>query len=292
MNSKQPVPPAHESLRRAGLEVLLPRDEEYTLRQDSYFSRSAAQLTPACIVRPRSASDVSRAIRILAQGHHVFAIRSGGHGTSAGASNIAGGVTLDLGRLDWTRVVQADGGQDQDQNRAQGEVAAEVDIGPGARWADVYASLHKHGLVVAGGREGGVGVGGLVLGGGNTYFSARHGFACDNVVAFEVVLADGRIVNATAAFHADLFWALKGGSNNFGVVTNIRMKALRGGTVWGGLTLYPWQVAPLAVEALTDFTSRVQEDVDSNLLSFFVYRGMMSSFLSTYLRSDGELDVC
>ncbi|SPQ21596.1 3e209b66-f234-474a-9bba-7620827d6fc6 [Thermothielavioides terrestris] len=240
--------PAHESFRQAGLHVLLPSDKEYALRQESYFSRSAAQVAPACIIRPRSASEVSAAIRILTKGRHLFAIRSGGHGTNVGASNIAGGVTLDLGLLDWTRV------EDDGQHEPV------VDIGPGARWADVYASLQERGLVVAGGREGSVGVGGLILGGGFTYFTASHGFACDNVLAFEVVLADGRIVNATAECHADLFWALKGGSNNFGVVTNFRMRALRGGAVWGGLTLYPWQVLPQAIEALTDFTSLVHTD--------------------------------
>lgn len=262
----------HDRLRQAGLEVLLPSDEAYAARQESYFSKTASQLVPACIVRPKSAPEVSSVIRTLLSGEgHRFAIRSGGHAPNAGASNIDGGITLDLGRLNWTRVVSPPGGKENGVNEQ-----AEVDIGPGARWADVYTTLHPHGLAVAGGREGGVGVGGLVLGGGNTYFTASRGFACDNVVAFEVVLAPhGDIVTATADnSYADLFWALKGGGNNFGVVTNFRMRALRGrNTVWGGLTVMPWEVKDLAAEALTEFTGRVHEDVDANLMLFYAYRG-------------------
>lgn len=230
MGSETELPPAIEGLlRQTGAEVLLPSDQGYTLRQDSYFSTTAAQISPAYIVRPHFASEVSSAIHILVSGGHAFAVRSGGHGTSLGASNIEGGVTLDLGLLDWTRIVEnsqgADGGED---------FAALVDIGPGARWRDVYAALDKHGLMVPGGREGPVGVGGLLLGGGISFLSGSRGLACDSVAAFEVVLADGRVVQASQTVHPDLFWAVKGGSNNFGVVTKVRMQALRSRPVWGG----------------------------------------------------------
>ena len=276
VSDSSPSQPAYECLRQAGLDVLLPSDETYMIRQESYFSKTASQLAPACIVRPSSAAQVSIAIRVLAESRYPFAIRSGGHAPNAGASNIEGGVTLDLGLLNWTKLETVRESDGIVNGHGAEETPMVVDIGPGARWADVYASLHPHNLVVAGGREGGVGVGGLILGGGNTYFTASQGFACDNVVAFEVVLApDGRIVTATADnMYADLFWALRGGGNNFGVVTNFRMKALKGGSrVWGGLTLIPSQATPLAAQALVDFTSRVHEDVDSNLLCFFAYRG-------------------
>ncbi|KUI53149.1 Bifunctional solanapyrone synthase [Cytospora mali] len=244
-------------LRQTGAEVLRPCDPGYTLHQDSYFSTTAAELRPAYIC--------PTALRF--RGGHVFALRSGGHGTSLGASNIEGGITLDLGLSDWTRVVDnsqsADGGE---------EFAALVDIGPGARWRDVYAALDKHGLMVAGGRDGSVGVGGLLLGGGISFLSGTRGFACDNVAAFEVVLADGRIVQASKIMNADLLWALKGGGNNFGIATNIRMQAVRSRPVWGGLTMMSPQTIPQAAQALVDFTSRVHEDVDSNLMCIVEYR--------------------
>jgi FAD/FMN-containing dehydrogenase len=169
-------------------------------------------------------------------------------------------VTIDLGSLVWTRF------------NADSET---VDIGPGGRWKDVYTELAKHNRAVAGGREGNVGVAGLILGGGNTFYTARHGFACDNVVAFEVVLADGRIVVAsgTDAQTKDLYWALKGGSSNFGIVTNFCMRALKSSPVWGGLTFFPPTVTPEASQALVSFADNMHKDVDSNLLCFFAYTG-------------------
>jgi hypothetical protein len=114
-------------------------------------------------------------------------------------------------------------------------------IGPGQVWRDVYHWLSKYGLAVNGGRYPTVGVGGLLVGGGISYFSSKHGWGCDTVVAYEVVLADGSIVEATAdGEHDDLFWALRGGHNNFGIVTRFDLKtfpmssAYVGGTIWDG----------------------------------------------------------
>lgn len=254
-------------LRETGAEVLCPTDQGYTLRQNSYFSTTAVDLHPSYIVRPISASEVSNIIRILVAGSHPFALRSGGHGTSLGASNIEKGITLDIGLLNWTKVV------DHSLSDNEGEdFDALVDIGPGARWQDVYAALDGHDLMVAGGREGPVGVGGLLLGGGISFLSGSRGFACDNVAAFEVVLADGRIVEASKTANCDLFWALKGGTNNFGVVTNIRMQAVRSRPVWGGMTMSSPQTITQAAEALVDFTTHVHEDVDSNLMCMVEYR--------------------
>ncbi|KAI8954529.1 hypothetical protein F4801DRAFT_587346 [Xylaria longipes] len=257
--SKSAAPTTYESLRKAGPEVLEPADAEYANRQASYWSNSA-KLLPSCIVRPGNAAEVATTIKILVAVQEIFAVRSGGHTQWAGSNNIEQGVTIDLGRLSWTCY------------DAESET---VDIGPGGRWHNVYGELAKHGRSVAGGREGNVGVAGLILGSGNTFYKARHGFACDNVVAFEVVLADGRIVTARADDDAtdDLFWALKGRSGNFGIVTNFRMRALKSGTIWGGLTFFPRQVTAAAAQALVDFTEGIHQDVDSNLLCFFAYTG-------------------
>lgn len=151
-----------------------------------------------------------------------------------------------------------------------------MDIGPGGRWKDVYAELAKHDRVVSGGRKGNVGVAGLILGGGNTFYASRHGFACDNVVSFKVVLGDGRIVVAsgTDAQTKGLYWALKGGSGNFGIVTNFRMKALKSSPTWGGVTFFSPTVTSEASQALVSFTENTHKDVDSHLLYFFAYTGM------------------
>jgi hypothetical protein len=251
------VPSQAACLTTAGLQslILVPGDADYDARQDSYWSNSA-KICPAAIVRPRSADEVSAALKALVGAKQPFAVRSGGHTNWAGSNNIEGGVTIDLGQL----------------NAVVFDAASETaSIGPGCRWREVYAELHKHGRAVAGGREGNVGVAGLLLGGGNTFFTARRGFACDNVVAYEVVLADGRIINVDKDNHPDLFRALKGGSNNFGIVTKFTMTAIPCAKVWGGMTFLPKQVIPAAIEATTSFTDNVANDPDSNLVAIFTH---------------------
>lgn len=237
--------------------VLLAEDTDYTVREESYWSQQA-RLKPACIVLPSSASEVSAIVKTLAENQAKFAIRSGGHAPHAGANNIDGGVTIDLSLLNWTRY----------------DAASEtVDIGPGGRWRDVYGELDKHGRIVAGGRNGTVGVGGLIIGGGVSFSTGQRGFACDDVISFEVVLGDGRIVTASASEYSDLFFALKGGSGNFGIVTNYKMHALKSDGIFGGLKIYPKQVTAQAGEALVRFTSSVESDPDSHMLWFHTYTG-------------------
>jgi FAD/FMN-containing dehydrogenase len=252
-----------ESLIQAGLEsqILLPSSPEYATRISSYWS-NAAKLKPACILQPRSAAEVSNAIKALVVADQKFAIRSGGHTQYAGANNIDGGVTVDLEHLNWTRF---------------DEKTETVDIGPGGRWKDVYGTLREHRRVVAGGRDGNVGVAGLLLGGGKTFFVGKRGFACDDVVSYEVVLADGSIITATSERHEDLFRALKGGSNNFGLVTNFKMRAIECDAIWAGLNFFPKQLTTTATQALVDFTDDLHKDPDSHLLFFFTYIGMSRS---------------
>ncbi|KAI0535674.1 hypothetical protein GGR58DRAFT_515197 [Xylaria digitata] len=242
---KPTAPITCESLRRAGLQVLEPVDAKYASRQASYWSNSA-KLSPSCIVQPTNAVKVAAALKTLVAAEERFAVRSG-HTQWAGSNNIEQGVTINLVRLSWTRY------------DAEPET---VDTGPSSLWGGVYGELAKYGCAVAGGWEGNVGVAGLILGGGNTFYTARHGFACDNVVEFEVVLADSRIITARGDDDAtkDLFWALKGGSSNFGVVTNFRMRTLKCGPIWGGLTHHPRQA-----------TVNIHRDLDSSLLCFFAY---------------------
>lgn len=96
----------------------------------------------------------------------------------------------------------------------------------GGRWRDVYAELQKKNVVVAGGRDGGVGVGGFLLGGGISFFQAAIGYSCDTIVNYEVVLANGSIINANKTSNPDLFKGLKGGGSNFGIVTRFDLTAM------------------------------------------------------------------
>ncbi|KAI1404447.1 hypothetical protein F4819DRAFT_483619 [Hypoxylon fuscum] len=247
-----PNPPQAEPLIQSGLKsrILLPTDAAYAARIDSYWCNSA-KLRPSCIVQPQSANEVSKVVAALAKANQPFAVRAGGHTNWAGSNNIPDGVTIDLGLLNSTKY--------DDTNQT-------AHLEPGGKWKDVYAELEKHGRTVAGGREAEVGVGGFLLGGGNTFYASRYGLACDSVIAYEIVLADGSIITAEAAGeHADLFRALKGGGNNFGIVTRFTMQTIPSGPIWGGLALHPLDAVPAGVKALVDFTTNSASDPYSNV---------------------------
>ncbi|KAI1264037.1 hypothetical protein F5Y18DRAFT_94427 [Xylariaceae sp. FL1019] len=236
----------------AGLKdsILLPSNDAYAKRIDSYFCNSA-KLNPACIFQPKSALQVATAVKALAASKQKFAIRSGGHMNWTGCNNIGDtGITIDLGLLNQT---QFDG------------VTETAEIGSGARWGEVYSELEKHGRVVAGAREPQVGVGGFLLGGGNTFYGPQYGLGCDTVVAFEVVLADGNIIVATKDEYSDLFQVLKGGGNNFGIVTKFTMTTLPSTKLWGGFVISPPSVVPRVPEVITNFTANSSKHLDSTL---------------------------
>ncbi|PHH58663.1 hypothetical protein CDD82_2795 [Ophiocordyceps australis] len=219
---------------RLGNITVFPGSTEYNSSVSSYYSSQAAAVRPACIVLAQNAEHVSIALGRLASapyapGHDnqtncLFAIRSGGHAVAPSASNIEGGVTLDLRGL---ADVQID------------ETRTSVSVGVGNTWDAVYAKLQVANLSANGGRVAGVGVGGLTLGAGISYFGTRYGWTADAVSNYQVVLANGTIVNASRHRNPDLYWALKGGGNNFGVVTRIDLDTFDQGAFWGGLLTHP-----------------------------------------------------
>ena len=149
-----------------------------------------------------------------------FAVKSGGHAAFAGASNIENGLTIDLINLNQI-TVSAD--------------KTQTSIGPGNVWYDVYTKLDPMGLSVIGGRVSAIGVGGITLGGGISFFSGRYGWACDNVNTYEVVFADGTIQEVSySSPYSDLYFALRGGGNNFGIVTRFDVVTFPQGDLWAG----------------------------------------------------------
>ncbi|OJD15367.1 hypothetical protein AJ78_04372 [Emergomyces pasteurianus Ep9510] len=211
--------------------------EEFDRLNKSYLSAIQSDITPAYIFRPQTKEAIStflQTINPFATGGEIeFAIRGGGQQPAPGCSNIQDGITLDLSLL--TGVELKDG---------------IISIAAGERWSKVYEKLDGKGLGVAGGRSGRGGIGGLALQGGLSIFSSREGFVCDNVVNYEIVLASGAIVNANAKENSDLWIALKGGANNFGVVTQYDMKTFTQGPFWGGSVYYFQPSFPLQIEAM------------------------------------------
>ena len=157
-----------------------------------------------------------------------------------GANSISGGVLISTDKL-----TSLDYSQERDV----------VQIGAGNRWVTVYDFLAKDKLAVAGGRFGAVGVSGLLLGGGFSYFSSEYGWGANSVVNFQVVLANGSIVDANSQSYNDLWWALKGGSSSFGIVTRFDMTTWQLEKVWGGSAYYNASALDDVVEAYASYTS-------------------------------------
>ncbi|MCJ1417466.1 hypothetical protein MMC32_003810 [Xylographa parallela] len=225
---------------------------------NSYWAQQECEVIPACVVRPRDVQQLCSAVTILkreyderrkgagkANAEGLFAVRSGGHSPVSGAASIKGGVLIDLGHF--CEVTPSKQG-------------SSVAIGAGGKWMDVSKVLDGKGLAVIGGRNSAVGVGGLILGGGLSFFSPRFGFVCSNILSYEIVLASGSIVTASASTNPDLWRALKGGSNNFGIVTRFTASSFPSTKIWSGFLYMPASQATKVLAAFHAFVNRVVSD--------------------------------
>ncbi|KAK0636070.1 hypothetical protein B0T17DRAFT_612854 [Bombardia bombarda] len=220
--------------------VTFPNTTLYAL-ENTYWSARQSTLAPSCFVTPTCAADVSTAIKILTSLSTPFSVKGGGHAAFPGGSNAAaGGVTIDL--LHLTSLTAS-----RDRRT--------VSVGAGNRWINVSAFLDPLGLAVVGGRVADVGVGGVILGGGISYFSGLYGWACDNVRSYQLVLSSGAIVNASARENPDLFWALRGGAGtNFGVVTRFDLAAFEQRDIWHNSLLFPGALNATLIPLLQNLT--------------------------------------
>src|SRR3954454_4551175 len=201
--------------------VLLPGDNGFDTARAVW--NGMADRTPSLILQPVTTSDVVTAVNFAHDQNLPIAVRGGGH-SAAGLGVSIGGLTIDLRRM---RQVDVD--PDRQTARAQG----------GATWAEFDAATHAHGLATTGGVISTTGVGGLTLGGGIGNLMRSYGLASDNLLSAEVVTADGMVITASATEHPDLFWALRGGGGNFGVVTSFEFQLHQVDQVFGGMLLFP-----------------------------------------------------
>ncbi|KAG4432551.1 hypothetical protein IFR05_011963 [Cadophora sp. M221] len=230
----------------------------YDTRLATYYSANSA-LEPWCMVLPETASEVSSVVNALTTNDCPFGIRSGAHAIWAGSNAIKDGVTIDLGYINDTTF--------DEQTRV-------VKIGPGSTWGNVFLALDPYGVTAVGGRVSVVGVGGFTTGGGYSFHSARRGFACDDVANFEVVLADGSIVNANANQRADLFRALKGGSGNLGIVTRIDQRVVEGNKIWASSQTYNMTEREAVFDAYHSFVDYLNDHPDEDAtqgIVFYIY---------------------
>jgi len=187
-------------------DVIVPGDVTYEDARKVY--NAMIDKRPAVIVRCTGVADVIAAVKAAKASGLAIAVRGGGHSVP-GFGTADGALVIDLGRMRGIRVDPA-----AKTVRAEG----------GCTWGDFYHATHAFGLSTTGGIISTTGIAGLTLGGGIGYLTRGHGLTLDNVLAADVVLADGSFVTANAKDHADLFWALRGGGGNFGVVTSFEYR--------------------------------------------------------------------
>ncbi|KAI1390546.1 putative FAD-binding oxidoreductase [Hypoxylon trugodes] len=257
-----------------GNDIVSPTESTYEALSTENWSQTV-WAKPSCIIQPTNADQLSHVVSTVVDWGVEFAVRSGGHSVVPGAANINGGVLIDLANFNTV------------EYNADQQVAV---VGSGLRWKEVYTSLDQYNVTVVGGRVLDVGVGGLTLGGGLSYLADLYGLVCDNVVNYEVVTANGTIVNANAESNPDLFWALKGGANNFGVVTKFTLKTYDIHDAWGGVRVYSLDALPALFEALYQYQSVANKDPYANImLQAFPTNASIGAILNiVYLKPEQE----
>jgi len=230
----------HEATRGA---VLHPGDDGYAEARTVW--NAMIDKYPAAIVRARGAADVMAAVDFAREHDVRLAVKGGGH-NFAGTAVCDDGLVVDCSLMDSVRV-------DPHDRTAR--------VGPGATWGDFDHEAGAFGLATTGGLVSTTGVAGLTLGGGQGYLARKHGLTVDNLVGADVVTADGELVHASESAHPDLFWALRGGGGNFGVVTAFEFELHEVGRVLGGPVFYPYEDARGVLECYREFTGDAPDEL-------------------------------
>ncbi|ESK82230.1 putative fad dependent oxidoreductase [Moniliophthora roreri MCA 2997] len=254
--------------------VFFPGSEEY-VKDNEHYTQASSQ-TSTCSVEPESVDDVGTILRIVSSGdtQSPFAVKGAGHTGNVGFSSTTG-VQISMSRFN---------GVEYDES------SSTVKIGAGQIWSDVYTLLAPSGVSVVGGRVPGVGVGGLALGGGYSFHTDQRGLTIDNIVSHDLVLPNGTFVQVTNETDSDLFFALKGGFNNFGVVTSFTVKAYPQTDVWIAIVSYPMNASSAVHQAIENWSTN-NADLKAAALSGYGASGTNEeeSFLSVGLFYDAPM---
>jgi FAD/FMN-containing dehydrogenase len=230
-------------------ELLLPKDPGFD--EAVVIWNAMVQKRPALVVRPKTVGDVVAAVNFARDNGVLLSVKGGGHNI-AGTAVAEGGLTLDMSLMRSVRV-------DPHVRLAN--------VGPGCRLRDVDQATQEHGLATPLGFISKTGVAGLTLGGGMGYLTRRFGFAVDNLVEAEVVTADGKVRVASREQEPDLFWALRGGGGNFGVVTRFTFRLHEvGPVVFGGLIAWPFDRADEVLGAYRRLTAEAPRELSAWLI--------------------------
>jgi FAD/FMN-containing dehydrogenase len=231
-------------------ELLVAGDAGYDAARTVF--NGAIDRRPGLIARCIASDDVVSAVNFARETEAVVAVRGTGHNV-AGFAVCDDGLVIDLSPM-----------KKVDVDPAGRTVRAEG----GCTWGEVNDALQPHGLAATGGFVSVTGVGGLTLGGGLGWLVRKHGLALDNLRSAAVVLADGRLVTASATENEELFWALRGGGGNFGIVTSFEFQAHPVGTVLAGIVLHPAKNARAAIARWRDFEATAPDELTQGALLF------------------------
>jgi FAD binding domain/Berberine and berberine like len=202
---------------------------------------------PALILRCAGVADVVTGVRFAREHDLLVSVRAGGHGMP-GYAVCEAGLMLDLSGMKGVQV-------DPEQRTVRAEA--------GVTWSEFDHETQAFGLATTGGVVGSTGIAGLTLGGGHGFLMRRHGLACDNLLAADVVTADGRWLRASTSAHAELFWGLRGGGGNFGVVTSFEYRLHPVGTMLAGMVMYPLSQAKGLLRLYREVTSTAPDELGS-----------------------------
>jgi len=223
--------------------IIEPTDKDYDDARKVY--NAMIDKKPRLIVRCFDVADVIASVNFARENGRLLAIRSGGH--NAGGLGIADdALVIDLAQIKYTRVDPA---------------ARTVTVGGGCTWGDVDHATHAFGMATPSGILSTTGVGGLTLGGGIGMFTRKCGLTIDNLLSADIVLANGRFVKANSDENTDLFWAIRGGGGNFGVVTSFTFKLHAIDTVYGGPMLYDFNETTDVMKWYRSFITEAPDDL-------------------------------
>lgn len=232
-------------------ELIQPGEKGYDEARQVY--NGMIDRRPRLIVRCADAADVLAAVNFGRENRMLIAVRGGGH-NAGGLGVCDDGLVIDLSLINYTRVDPRD---------------RTVRVGDGCTWHAVDHATHAFGLAVPTGFVSTTGVGGLTLGGGLGHLTRKHGLTIDNLLAADLVLADGSFVTASAAENADLYWAIRGGGGNFGVVTSFLFQAHPIHTVYAGPMLWPLERAAEIMRWYREFITTASEEI-SGFFAFLI----------------------
>ena len=225
--------------------LLLPSDPAYDQARKVWNGMTDKH--PALIVQCQGTADVVTAVNFARANDLLVAVRGGGH-SIAGHSVCENGLMIDLSRMNHVRV---------------DPLTQTARAGGGAKWIDFDHETQAYGLATTGGTNSDTGIGGLTLGGGIGWLAGKYGLTCDNLRSADVVTADGRVLVASASENPDLFWGLRGGSGNFGIVTSFEYDLHEVSTVLGGMVVHPFDKAKEVLKFYGEFSRSIPDELNT-----------------------------